>query len=135
MRRLAERGIKSVLVDADLTRPRLAKRLGVQPQFGWNEISKESGHSLNHSMVRRLTQMLGAQKRSRLALGEPVMDVRRILRLMPHRYPMLLVDRVIEMDGDRRALGVECRGSKGPFRAGRLVKRVGLLPGHGQARS
>ena len=31
-RRLAERGIKPVLVDADLGRPRLAKRLGVQPR-------------------------------------------------------------------------------------------------------
>ena len=67
-------------------------------------------------MVRKLTQMLqrsaaGAQ----LALGEPVMDVRRILRLMPHRYPMLLVDRVIEMDGDRRALGIKNVTMNEPF--------------------
>jgi UDP-3-O-[3-hydroxymyristoyl] N-acetylglucosamine deacetylase/3-hydroxyacyl-[acyl-carrier-protein] dehydratase len=78
-------------------------------------VAYKSGHSLNHSMVRRLTQMLGAQKRSRLALGEPVMDVRRILRLMPHRYPMLLVDRVIEMDGDRRALGIKNVTMNEPF--------------------
>jgi UDP-3-O-[3-hydroxymyristoyl] N-acetylglucosamine deacetylase / 3-hydroxyacyl-[acyl-carrier-protein] dehydratase len=78
-------------------------------------VAHKSGHSLNHSMVRRLTQMLHAQKRSRLALGEPVMDVRRILRLMPHRYPMLLVDRVIEMDGDRRALGIKNVTVNEPF--------------------
>ncbi len=36
-RRLAQRGIRPVLVDADLERPRLARRLGVQPQAGWNQ--------------------------------------------------------------------------------------------------
>jgi UDP-3-O-[3-hydroxymyristoyl] N-acetylglucosamine deacetylase/3-hydroxyacyl-[acyl-carrier-protein] dehydratase len=78
-------------------------------------VAHKSGHSLNHALVRRLTQMLNSQKRSRLALGEPVMDVRRILRLMPHRYPMLLVDRVIEMDGDRKALGVKNVTMNEPF--------------------
>jgi UDP-3-O-[3-hydroxymyristoyl] N-acetylglucosamine deacetylase / 3-hydroxyacyl-[acyl-carrier-protein] dehydratase len=78
-------------------------------------VAHKSGHSLNHTLVRRLTQMLHAEKRAQLALGDPVMDVRRILRLMPHRYPMLLVDRVIEMDGDRRALGVKNVTVNEPF--------------------
>lgn len=78
-------------------------------------VAHKSGHSLNHAMVRKLTQMLGAQKRGKLTLSEPVMDVRRILRLMPHRYPMLLVDRVIEMDGDRRALGIKNVTVNEPF--------------------
>ncbi|HUO08700.1 MAG TPA: UDP-3-O-acyl-N-acetylglucosamine deacetylase [Phycisphaerae bacterium] len=78
-------------------------------------VAYKSGHSLNHALVRKLDQMLQAQRRAKLALGEPVMDVRRILRLMPHRYPMLLVDRVIEMDGDRRALGVKNVTMNEPF--------------------
>jgi beta-hydroxyacyl-ACP dehydratase FabZ len=78
-------------------------------------VAYKSGHSLNHALVRKLTQMLHAQRRARLAVGEPVMDVKRILRLMPHRYPMLLVDRVIEMDGDRRALGVKNVTMNEPF--------------------
>ena len=48
------------------------------------------------------------------------MDVRRIMRLMPHRYPMLLVDRVIEMDGDRRALGVKNVTMNEPFFRGTI---------------
>lgn len=78
-------------------------------------VAYKSGHSLNHAMVRKLTQMLQAQRRAKLAMGEPVMDVKRILRLMPHRYPMLLVDRVIEMDGDRRALGIKNVTMNEPF--------------------
>ncbi len=49
--RLAERGIKTVLVDADPERPRLAKRLGVQPQIGWDETSAEDGSGLARAIV------------------------------------------------------------------------------------
>ncbi len=91
-------------------------------------VAHKSGHSLNHTMVRRLTQMLNADKRARLALGEPVMDVRRILRLMPHRYPMLLVDRVIEMDGDRRALGIKNVTMNEPFFEGHYPNTP-MMPG------
>jgi 3-hydroxyacyl-[acyl-carrier-protein] dehydratase len=39
------------------------------------------------------------------ALG--VADIRDILRLLPHRYPFLLVDRVIDMRGDDHAIGIK----------------------------
>lgn len=78
-------------------------------------VAYKSGHSLNHALVRKLTAMLGAQHRHHLTLQEPIMDVRRIIRLMPHRYPMLLVDRVIEMDGDRRAVGIKNVTMNEPF--------------------
>ena len=32
------------------------------------------------------------------------LDIRGIQRIMPHRYPMLLVDRVVEIEGDRKAI-------------------------------
>ena len=31
----------------------------------------------------------------------PVLDIRQILSILPHRYPFLLVDRVLEMDLDK----------------------------------
>ncbi len=43
------------------------------------------------------------------------LDINAIKKLLPHRYPMLLVDRVIEMDGDRRALGVKNVTMNEPF--------------------
>ncbi len=49
--RLAQRGIKTVLVDADPDRPRLAKRLGVQPQAGWDETSAEDAGGLGRAIV------------------------------------------------------------------------------------
>jgi len=35
------------------------------------------------------------------------MDVMEIMALLPHRYPFLLVDRIIEIDGDRSAIGIK----------------------------
>lgn len=34
-------------------------------------------------------------------------DIVRILKLLPHRYPFLLVDRIIKMEGDRFAIGIK----------------------------
>ncbi|MEY3180323.1 MAG: 3-hydroxyacyl-ACP dehydratase FabZ, partial [Pseudomonadota bacterium] len=31
-------------------------------------------------------------------MSQAVIDIHRILKLLPHRYPFLLVDRVIELD-------------------------------------
>ncbi len=34
-------------------------------------------------------------------------DISRILELLPHRYPFLLVDRIIEMQGDESCIGIK----------------------------
>ena len=36
-----------------------------------------------------------------------VADLREILTLLPHRYPFLLVDKIIEIDGDNSAIGIK----------------------------
>ncbi len=35
------------------------------------------------------------------------LDVRDIQRMIPHRFPMLLIDRVVELEPGRRAVGVK----------------------------
>jgi UDP-3-O-[3-hydroxymyristoyl] N-acetylglucosamine deacetylase / 3-hydroxyacyl-[acyl-carrier-protein] dehydratase len=35
------------------------------------------------------------------------LDVRQIQKILPHRYPFLLVDRILEVEGDRRAVGLK----------------------------
>src|SRR5277367_4880844 len=36
-----------------------------------------------------------------------VADIREILRLLPHRYPFLMVDRVVDMRGDEHGIGIK----------------------------
>lgn len=34
-------------------------------------------------------------------------DIKEIMSYLPHRYPFLLIDRIIEMDGDQSAIGIK----------------------------
>ncbi|ESR23472.1 3-hydroxyacyl-ACP dehydratase FabZ [Lutibaculum baratangense] len=34
-------------------------------------------------------------------------DIQRILKLLPHRYPFLMVDRIIERQGDESGIGIK----------------------------
>lgn len=34
-------------------------------------------------------------------------DILKVLRLLPHRYPLLLVDRIVEINGDDSAIGIK----------------------------
>ena len=67
---------------------------------------------------------LGRAIRHRAARsGAPVMDVRQIVEVMPHRYPMLLVDRIIEMEEKKRIVGIKNVTINEPFFQGHF-------PGH-----
>jgi len=36
-----------------------------------------------------------------------MLNIIEIMKLLPHRYPMLLVDRILEIEGDSRIVGVK----------------------------
>ena len=42
-------------------------------------------------------------------------DIVKILDLLPHRYPFLLVDRIIEIDGDKSCIGIKNVTFNEPF--------------------
>lgn len=67
----------------------------------------KSGHSLNHMLARRLLEQEALADRSMMVKREAALDIRKIQRILPHRYPLLLVDRVLEIDGDQRAVGIK----------------------------
>jgi len=35
------------------------------------------------------------------------LDIKKIMELLPHRYPFLLVDRIIDIKGDKSAIGIK----------------------------
>ena len=70
-------------------------------------VAHKSGHSLNHQLVRRLLEVQESNTRESLVHREAALDIRRIQRILPHRYPMLLVDRVLEIQGDHKAIGIK----------------------------
>ena len=78
-------------------------------------VAYRSGHDLNHALVRKLAAALASPARTLSPTAEPVMDIRRIMRVLPHRYPFLMVDRIIQIDGDQRAVGVKNVSINEPF--------------------
>ena len=70
-------------------------------------VAHKSGHAMNHQLVRRLIELQETNVRESLVHREAALDIRRIQRILPHRYPMLLVDRVLEIQGDHKAIGIK----------------------------
>ena len=55
-------------------------------------------------------------------------DISRVMKLLPHRYPFLLVDRLIEMDGDERCIGIKSVTINEPFFQGHFPA-FPIMPG------
>jgi 3-hydroxyacyl-[acyl-carrier-protein] dehydratase len=55
-------------------------------------------------------------------------DIQRIMRLLPHRYPFLLVDRIVDMDGEQSAVGIKNVTINEPFFAGHFPDNP-IMPG------
>ena len=55
--------------------------------------------------------------------GRPAYDLRKILDVIPHRYPMLLVDRILEVEAGKRIVGIKNVTFNEPFFQGHF-------PGH-----
>lgn len=71
-------------------------------------VAHKSGHELNHLLARRLLEQHESNSReSLISRGGTAIDIRQIQRILPHRYPMLLVDRVVEIVGDQKAIGIK----------------------------
>lgn len=70
-------------------------------------VAHKSGHELNHLMARRLIEQNQSTQRQAMLQREAAIDIRKLQRILPHRYPMLLIDRVLEVEGDTRALAVK----------------------------
>jgi UDP-3-O-[3-hydroxymyristoyl] N-acetylglucosamine deacetylase/3-hydroxyacyl-[acyl-carrier-protein] dehydratase len=78
-------------------------------------LAVRSGHGLNRKLALRVREQMLAADLRRTVVDGKVMDIRAIQKLMPHRYPMLLVDRVVEVDGSRRAVGIKNVTINEPF--------------------
>ncbi|HPS52920.1 MAG TPA: UDP-3-O-acyl-N-acetylglucosamine deacetylase [Phycisphaerae bacterium] len=95
-------------------------------KFCGRVVAYRSGHEMNHSLVRKLREAI--EVKTQAGSGEPVMDIRRIMRLLPHRYPFLMVDRIVSIDGDKKAVGLKNVTINEPFFQGHYPN-LPIMPG------
>jgi len=67
-------------------------------------------------------------KASMAASTASSVDIRRILQMIPHRYPMLMVDKVIDMQLDQSAVGIKNVTINEPFFQGHFPSEP-VMPG------
>ena len=59
---------------------------------------------------------------------EGVLDINQIKKILPHRYPFLMVDRVVELEEGKRAVGIKNVTINEPFFLGHFPEQP-VMPG------
>ncbi len=89
-------------------------------------VAIRAGHASNARLVRALQKALADQSARRKQ--ETFLDVREILKILPHRYPFLLIDKVIELDSYKKATGIKNVTYNEPFFQGHFPGQP-IMPG------
>lgn len=93
-------------------------------------IATKPGHTINNKFARLIRKDIRrheVQCPSYDPNEEPVLDINRIKELLPHRYPMLLVDKIISID-ENTIVGVKNVTGNEPFFIGHFPKEP-VMPG------
>jgi UDP-3-O-[3-hydroxymyristoyl] N-acetylglucosamine deacetylase/3-hydroxyacyl-[acyl-carrier-protein] dehydratase len=78
-------------------------------------------HKGNVALVRMI-------ERAGLGTAPPAMDIQDILNVLPHRYPFLLVDRILEVEPGKRIVGLKNVTMNEPFFQGHFPEHP-VMPG------
>lgn len=93
-------------------------------------IATRPGHTINNKFARQMRREIRKHEIQAPIYDPnetPIMDVNRIRELLPHRYPMQLVDKVIEL-GATSIVGVKNITSNEPFFQGHFPQEP-VMPG------
>jgi UDP-3-O-[3-hydroxymyristoyl] N-acetylglucosamine deacetylase/3-hydroxyacyl-[acyl-carrier-protein] dehydratase len=125
---------KPLVWDNECTRHKLLDIIGDMALIGkpikGRIIATRPGHTINNKFAREMRKEIRKHEIQAPAYDpneEPIMDVNRIRELLPHRYPMQLVDKVIEI-GPNSIVGVKNITSNEPFFTGHFPQEP-VMPG------
>jgi len=98
-------------------------------------VAVKSGHAMHVKFTQLIKKALmngnaqsGTLQRLRKPRPEPALDVNMIMKVLPHRFPFLLVDRIISFTPGEHALGIKNVSINEPFFQGHWPKTP-VMPG------
>ncbi|OGC86817.1 MAG: UDP-3-O-[3-hydroxymyristoyl] N-acetylglucosamine deacetylase [candidate division Zixibacteria bacterium RBG_16_48_11] len=91
-------------------------------------LAARSGHAANVALAKKIRQVYEKKKISsryaeKKGKTEFLLDINAILKIMPHRYPLLLIDRIVDLEPNRKVVALKNVTINEPFFAGHF-------PGH-----
>ena len=81
-------------------------------------LAARSGHKANVALVKQLRALYKKKKlvkKYQTQGSEGFLDINGIMKIMPHRYPMLLVDRILELEPQKRVVAMKNVTFNEPF--------------------
>jgi len=94
-------------------------------------IANKPGHYINTEFAKKLNKLYKAQKKKNVPnfdlSKEPIYDINGIMRLLPHRPPFLLIDKILELS-ENHIVGLKNITMNEPFFVGHFPKEP-VMPG------
>ncbi len=95
-------------------------------------ICVKPGHSPNTQMAstmkREYLRMRTMVPQVKIPTGEAVFDINGLMKILPHRYPFLMVDRIIDFEGDTKCTGIKNVTINEPYFQGHFPDHP-IMPG------
>jgi UDP-3-O-[3-hydroxymyristoyl] N-acetylglucosamine deacetylase / 3-hydroxyacyl-[acyl-carrier-protein] dehydratase len=86
-------------------------------------VARKSGHALNTQLAQGLQKRWERELEIQRRNCRVIINTQEIMEFLPHRYPFLLVDRIIELEDRKRVVGIKNVTINEPFFQGHF-------PGH-----
>jgi len=125
---------KSIIYPNEPARHKLLDIIGDMALIGkpikGRVIATRPGHKINNKMARLIRKQIklnDVQPPIYDVNAEPVFDINKIKNLLPHRYPFLMVDKIIEI-GQKHIVGVKNMTTNEPFFQGHFPQEP-VMPG------
>ncbi|WP_152286510.1 bifunctional UDP-3-O-[3-hydroxymyristoyl] N-acetylglucosamine deacetylase/3-hydroxyacyl-ACP dehydratase [Flavicella marina] len=94
-------------------------------------IANKPGHSINTKFAKKLAGIIKKEKRNKVPQFDlnqpPLMDINRIMEILPHRPPFLLIDKILELT-DTHVVGSKNVSMNEPFFVGHFPDAP-VMPG------
>ncbi|MEO7723072.1 MAG: UDP-3-O-acyl-N-acetylglucosamine deacetylase, partial [Chthoniobacterales bacterium] len=74
-------------------------------------VAVRPGHGANTDLARAVAKALAATEamlpKRDFPAGEGGLDINAVMDILPHRYPFLMVDRILSFEGDKKCVGIK----------------------------